>query len=119
MGRKKKEDTIKLDYFERRKKIVNPESSCAHDIFINVHDHQQVTEQTEKGMRILVAKYPDFYKIYFHSYMHPGSPSYPRGGVRVWNATHEQMQCFYFESVAIHPEGGFHRFLNKDGDEGE
>jgi hypothetical protein len=116
MGRKKKEEKVKLDYFERRKKLINPDSACAHDIFVDVNEHQQVTEKTEQGIRVLVARYPDFYKIYFHSYLQPGTPSFPRGGVRVWNATHDQMQYFYFESVAIHPEGGFHKFYNKEED---
>lgn len=116
MGRKKKEEKIKLDYFERRNKSINPDSPVTHAVFVDVTEVQQVTENTEKGTRVLVAKYPDFYKIYFHSYIHPGTKSFPRGGIKVWNANQDQMQCFYFESVAIHPEGGKYKFYG-DGEQ--
>lgn len=108
-----------MDYFDRRKERVNPESSCLHSIFVEVSDIQKVTDKTEKGIRVLVARYPDFYKIYFHSYLSPGTPSYPRGGIRVYNVTLGQMQCFYFESVAIHPEGGFYKFHSKEENDTE
>lgn len=110
MGRKKKEEKEKMSFFERRRHVFNPESSISHHVFINVTEHQKVTENTEKGTRILVARYPDFYKIYLFQYMLPGTPGYPRGGVRAWNLNEEQMQCFYFESVALHPDGGKHKF---------
>jgi hypothetical protein len=111
MGRKKKEEKEKMSFFERRRHTFNPESGITHQIFINVTEHQRVTENTEKGTRILVARYPDFYKIYLFQYMLPGTEGYPRGGVRAWNVNEEQMQCFYVESVALHPDGGKHRFF--------
>lgn len=117
MAKKNKEKPIDVSFFERRKKNFGSDSMCNHDIFINVSEHQQVTEKTEQGIRVVVARYPNFYKIYFHSFIQPGEPSFPRGGIRVWNATHEQTQYFYFESVAIHPDGGSHKFYNRDEDE--
>ena len=115
MGRKKKEEKEKMSFFERRQQTFNS-SSTAHEVFIGVTENQQVKPDTEKGVRVLVARYPDFYKIYFHSYIQPGTPSFPRGGVKVWNATHDQMQYFYFESVALHPDGGQHKFYDKEQD---
>jgi hypothetical protein len=114
MGKKSKEDKVKLDYLDRRKKIFNSVSNISYDIFINISDKQKVGESTEKGIRVLVARYPDFYKLYFYQYFPVGSPSYPRGGIKVWNATEEMMQSFYYESVALHPEGGYHKFYDKN-----
>jgi hypothetical protein len=42
--------------------------------------------------------------------MLPNSPGYPRGGVKVWNDTDEQMQSYHYESVILHPDGGKRRF---------
>lgn len=114
MGRKKKEKKEKLSFFERRHHTFNSESGTTHEIFVNITDNQRITPTTEKGVRVLVARYPDFYKLYFYQYMPPNSPSYPRGGIKVWNATYEQMQCFYFESVALHPDGGCHKFYDRE-----
>lgn len=102
MGRRKK-DQPEMSFYERRKQVFNPQSDLTHEVFINVAEHQKITDKTEKGVRVLVARYPDFYKIYFHSYLPVGSNSYPRGGVKVFNSTMDQFQCFYFESVALHP----------------
>jgi hypothetical protein len=102
MGTRKK-DGPKLEYYDRKNQVFNPESGIVHVVFVNVADHQKVSDSTERGTRVLVARYPDFYKIYFSRYIPVGSDSYPRGGVMVYNATDDQYQCFYFESVAIHP----------------
>jgi hypothetical protein len=99
---------------ERTKKIINPESNTSHDVFIHVDDKQRVTEATQKGRRVLVARYPDFYKIYFFKYIPAGHEHYPFGGIKVWNVTYDQFQSFYFDSVALHPNGGQYRFV---GDE--
>ncbi len=109
MGRRKK-DELPMMFYERRKQSFNPESNIMHEVFVEVADHQKVTENTEKGTRVLVARYPDFYKIYFYKYIPAGTNSYPRGGVKVFNATMDQYQCFYFESVALHPKGGKYKF---------
>lgn len=108
MGRRKK-DQPEMSFYERRPQILT-ESGTSHQVFLNVAEHQKVTDKTEKGIRVLVAKYPDFYKIYFYQYIPIGANSYPRGGVKVFNATDDQFQCFYFESVALHPKGGKYSF---------
>ena len=113
----KKVKTESMLFFERQKKIVDTQSDLKHDIFINISEHQKVTDKTEKGTRVLIAKYPDFHKIYLYKYMPPGSDGYPRGGVIVWNSICEQMQSFYLESVAIHPSGGQHKFYKKEENE--
>ena len=99
-----------MSFYERRTQVFNPQSEITHEVFVDVAEHQKITETTEKGVRVLVARYPDFYKIYFFKYIPVGSDSYPRGGVKVFNATDDQYQCFYFESVALHPKGGKYSF---------
>lgn len=84
-------------------KIFNNESRVQHEVFSNVPEDKKISVLTEKGTRVVVAKYPSFYKIYFIEYIESGVPSYPRGGIKVYNQTFEQVQSFYYESVAIHP----------------
>lgn len=109
MERRKKQE-IPMKFYEKRKQVFNTESSISHEIFIGVEDHQKITEKTERGVRVLVARYPDTYKIYFYKFIPVGSNNYPRGGIKVFNATMDQFQCFYFESVAVHPRGGKYNF---------
>lgn len=115
MGIKKKtqDNKIEMAFFERSRKIFDTQSGIDHLIFQNVLETQQVNETTPQGIRLLVARYPDFYKLYLYRYVKVGQPGFPRGGVVVWNATHEQMQNFYFESVALHPEGGYRKFYEE------
>jgi hypothetical protein len=102
MGKRNK-DEPPMSFYERRKQVFNPQSEIVHEVFVDVEEYQKVTKDTERGTRVLVARYPDFYKIYFSRYIPIGSDSYPRGGVIVYNFTDGQYQSFYFESVAIHP----------------
>lgn len=86
------------------------QSGIDHVIFVNVPENQKIKIDSEVGIRILVARYPDFYKCYLSKCFKPGDQGWPKGGVKVWNATNEQMQCFYYDSVALHPDGDRHRF---------
>jgi len=108
-GRKPNKPEETNQYYNRTEKVFNT-SGTTHTIFINVNENQKVTSDTSVGIRVLVARYPDFYKIYLYDYHNPGEPSYPHGGVRVWNEAFGQIQAFYYDSVAIHPEGGSKRF---------
>jgi len=100
------------EYCDRASKVFSPISMMKHVIFLGIKEYQKVIESTPIGSRLAVAKYPNFYKLYLYSYHSPGEPSYPRGGVKVWNETDRQMQSFYLESVAIHPHpnGGMKKF---------
>lgn len=80
-----------------------PSSSVEYDVFYNIPNSQRVTKFTDVGTRVIVAKYPLFHKIYFTKYMEPGLPHFPRGGIKVFNVTQDQHQCFGFDSVALHP----------------
>ena len=109
-GRKPKDPALVKEFYDRSTRIFNPESAVVHSVFIGVKDSQKVKEDTPIGTRLLIARYPDFYKLYLFDYKLVGTPHYPYGGVKVWNATLGQMQSFYYESSAIHPNGGTHHF---------
>ena len=80
-----------------------PSSSVEYDVFYNIPHTQRITKFTDVGTRVIVAKYPLFHKIYFTKYMEPGMPHFPRGGIKVFNVTQDQHQCFGYDSVALHP----------------
>lgn len=102
-------EKILVSEFERRDKTFG-DSTLTHKVFHGIPTSYKVTENTKRGTRLMIAKYPNSHKIYFYGYILPGTNSYPRGAVKVWNKELEQIQYFYFESVAIHPSGEMHKF---------
>jgi hypothetical protein len=113
MGKQKKKAKLAVDTTiacDRRRVVITPQTGIEHAIFVNVPADRKVDEYTERGIRVMVAKHPDFYRLYLYRYMLPNSPGYPRGGVKVWNDTDEQMQSYHYESVILHPDGGKRRF---------
>jgi len=111
---KKKAKTIKESdesnrYYKSIPKIIGTNGTI-FEVFINVDKDNVVNEITPKGTRVLVAKYPDFYKLYLYKTHRVGDPCFPNGGVTVYNTSYEMMQCYHYESTAIHPEGGSYRF---------
>ena len=111
--KKKKQEHIdeeKSTYFKIGKRVHNPETGVLLDVYLNVDKDHVVNQFTSPGTRVLVARYPDFYKMYLYKTHVIGAPHFPMGGVTVYNATYEMMQDFSYESVAIHPDGGWYRF---------
>ena len=90
-------------FFQKEYRIVNGGSNIEHVFFKNIPSDKRITAITERGCRVVVAKYPSFYKIYFIRYIVEGSQNYPHGGIKVYNQTYDQVQSFYYDSVAIHP----------------
>lgn len=80
-----------------------PPSSIFHELYHNIPVERRITKNTDIGSRVIVAKYPAFYKIYFMEYIDVGKPHFPLGGIKVYNVTFEQTQYFYYDSVALHP----------------
>jgi hypothetical protein len=78
-------------------------SRSTFSCYAHIPAERRITKDTDIGSRVIVAKYPAFYKIYFMEYIDAGQPHFPHGGIKVYNATYEQAQYFYYESVAIHP----------------
>jgi len=110
-GRKPKNPEEIKEYYERKEVVFNPSSGTSHQVFTGVKLCQQINETTQMGTRVLVARYPNFYRLYLYSFHKPGEPTFPRGGIKIWNSNFHQIQYFYQESVAIHPAGGYHRFV--------
>lgn len=80
-----------------------PLSDTAYTVFASIPEDKRISKDTEVGSRVIVAKYPFFYKIYFIEYFEKGVPYFPNGGIKCYNSTFDQMQCFPYDSVAIHP----------------
>jgi hypothetical protein len=97
-------------YYKCVQRIVSKKSNIEHWTFQEVDNDHKVDQFTIKGTRVLVASYPDFYKIFVYKTHVSGEQSWPNGGVTVYNATYEIMQSFYYDSVAIHPDGGSYKF---------
>jgi len=96
-------------YYKTAYKSVSS-STIQHWVYTDVDTHNTVNSLTPKGTRLLVARYPDFYKVFLYKTHSSGEPSWPNGGVEVYNSNYETMQYFYFDSVAIHPDGGSYKF---------
>jgi len=96
-------------YYKSIPKIIGTNGTI-FEVFINVDKNNVVNEITPKGTRVLVAKYPDFYKLYLYNTHRVGELCFPNGGVTIYNTVYEMMQCFHYESVVVHPEGGSYRF---------
>lgn len=78
--------------------------SCADfECYMFIPEDRRVTKNTDVGSRVIVAKYPMFYKLYFMEYIDMGKKHFPYGGIKIYNATYDQTQYFYYESVATHP----------------
>jgi len=80
-----------------------PPSDINYTVFSKIPKDKVITKETEVGTRVIVAKYPFFYKIYFIEYMEKGTKYFPNGGIKCYNSTFDQTQCFPYDSVALHP----------------
>jgi hypothetical protein len=80
-----------------------PTSCTDFECYFYIPEDRLITKNTDIGSRVIVAKYPLFYKIYFMEYIDIGKKYFPHGAIKVYNATFDQTQYFYYESVAIHP----------------
>lgn len=80
-----------------------PTSETTYTVFSNIPNDKRISKNTEVGSRVIVAKYPFFYKIYFMAYMEKGTKFFPNGGIKCYNSTFDQSQYFPYDSVALHP----------------
>lgn len=80
-----------------------PLSDIDYTVFSNVPNQYKISKDTDVGLRVVVAKYPAFYKIYFMQYIDAGAKHFPNGGIKVYNSTFDQTQYHRYESVALHP----------------
>lgn len=73
-----------------------------HPIFDNIPSELKLDVDVERGRRVLTAYYPDTHDIYFIKYYCIGEPSFPHGGVRVYNRTLDEYKIFYPDAVVKH-----------------
>lgn len=102
----KKTEAIEEDESASDLRVISrmfPHSSIEFETYYNIPVDRQITKNTDVGSRVVVAKYPTFYKLYFMEYIDAGKPHFPIGGIKVYNATFEQTQYFYYDAVALHP----------------
>ena len=70
-GRKPKNPEEIKEYYERKEVVFNPSSGTSHQVFTGVKLCQQINETTQMGTRVLVARYPNFYRLYLYSFHKP------------------------------------------------
>ena len=62
-----------------------PPSSVDYSVYYTIPKEYKIDSFTEVGSRVIVAKYPIFYKIYVMKYIEAGVPHFPLGGIKVYN----------------------------------
>ena len=87
----------------RRVERYCPSKSFLYECFDKIPKDKLIDKFTSPGTRVLVAKYPDYYKLFFLKYHEAGERYYPNGGIEVWNANEECKTAFFVDSVALHP----------------
>jgi hypothetical protein len=73
-----------------------------HSVFDNIPSELKLDKTVEKGRRVLTSYYPESHDIYLVEYHNIGEPSYPHGGVRVYNKSIDEYKVFYPEGVVKH-----------------
>jgi hypothetical protein len=73
-------------------------------IYKNIPTELAVDHMTEKGRKILSSIYPDSHEIYLVQYHRPGEPTYPHGGVKIYNKTLGEQRCVYPDAVVKHKD---------------
>lgn len=99
----------------------DPKWTWKYWAFVNVPTQYHILRDlVARGVRVLVAEHPDFWKIYFKKFHEPGDAGFPHGGITVYNANNRRSESYYLESVALHPKGGSIRMIeitDSDGNE--
>lgn len=108
----KKIEPVSKDCLENYQEIVSDlriiskiysSSNIEFQIYQNIPSDRKITKLTDVGSRVIVAKYPNFYKMYFMEYIDVGKRHFPNGAIKIYNVTFEQTQYFYYDAVALHP----------------
>lgn len=107
-------------FVRESKKVMDSGGWIVHrTVFKDVPTEHRISQDlVAKGTRVLVAQYPDFYRIYFKKY-HEVGEGYPHGGIEVYSANNGRTEFYYYESVALHPKGGSIRMVDEVNDAGE
>lgn len=89
-------------------KKIYKQGGSAHLVFSLLPEELKLDKTVEKGRRVLTTYYPESHDVYLISYYNPGEPSYPFGGVRVYNRSLDEYKVLYPESVVKHKNVEFY-----------
>ena len=79
-----------------------------HFVFNNIPEELKLDKSVEKGRRVLTAYYPESHDVYLVTFYNVGEPSYPFGGVRVYNRSLDEYKILYPECVVKHKNVEFY-----------
>lgn len=78
-------------------------------IYDNVPDELKLDKMVEKGRRVMTAYYPESHDVYLVEYYNVGTPSYPHGGIKVYNRSIDEYRIFYPDGVVKHKNLEFYK----------
>lgn len=84
------------------------QGGTSHLVFNLLPEELKLDKNVEKGRRVLTAYYPESHDVYLVSYYNRGEPSYPFGGVRVYNRSLDEYKVLYPEAVVKHKNVEFY-----------
>lgn len=79
-------------------------NGSVYNVFNQIPNELIVDHTTEKGRKLLSSIYPDSHEIYLVEYHKPGEPSFPHGGIKIYNKTLGELKYVYPESVVKHKD---------------
>jgi hypothetical protein len=80
-----------------------------HNIFENIPGELKLDSTVEKGRRVMTAHYPESHDVYLVEYHNVGTPSYPHGGIKVYNRSTDEYRIFYPDGVVKHKNLEFYK----------
>lgn len=84
------------------------EGGSSHLVFSLLPAELKLDKSVEKGRRVLTAYYPESHDVYLVSYYNIGEPSFPFGGVRVYNRSLDEYKVLYPDAVIKHKNVEFY-----------
>lgn len=71
-------------------------------VFENIPSELKLNKSVERGRKVMTSHYPESHDIYFIEYFDVGEPSYPHGGIKVYNKSVDEYKILYPEAVVKH-----------------
>lgn len=106
---KKKSKKIEIDVeISKLTKSLNviKKSYCVNcsvfSVFENIPIELRIDKSVEKGRKVMTSYYPESHDVYLVEYHNIGEPSYPYGGIKVYNRSMDEYKILYPEAVVKH-----------------
>lgn len=78
------------------------------NVFENIPLELKLDKTVERGRKVMTSHYPESHDIYFIEYFNIGEPSYPYGGIKVYNKSMDEYKILYPEAVVKHKNVEFY-----------